>query len=123
MTDKTCSECRTVFDCAAGGSTGCWCNDFPPVMAPDPSLSCVCPSCLAKTLRQRIRETCDTLDRTACLALARPYRDRKPLIEHLDYYLEDGNWVFTEWFHWKRGQCCGNACRHCPYSHEAVPES
>jgi hypothetical protein len=20
------------------------------------------------------------------------------------------------------GKCCGNACRHCPYNHENVPE-
>ena len=31
------------------------------------------------------------------------------------YYIENGLYVFTEKFHLKRGYCCGNGCRHCPY--------
>lgn len=31
------------------------------------------------------------------------------------YYVESGNVVFTEKYHLKRGYCCGNGCRHCPY--------
>ena len=38
-----------------------------------------------------------------------------PLQEGIDYYMENGNMVFKEWFHLKRGNCCGNGCRHCPY--------
>ena len=37
-----------------------------------------------------------------------------------DYYMEDGRRVFTAHFHLKRGQCCGNGCRHCPYKHNNV---
>lgn len=37
------------------------------------------------------------------------------LVEGVDYYLEQGLWVFTEWHHRKRGRCCGNGCRHCPW--------
>jgi len=33
-----------------------------------------------------------------------------------DYYLsEEGYKVFTESYHLKRGYCCQNSCRHCPY--------
>lgn len=32
-----------------------------------------------------------------------------------DYYLEDGKYVFTEQFLLRRGYCCDNGCRHCPY--------
>jgi|TARA_R110002167_G_scaffold136327_6_gene323048 hypothetical protein len=32
-----------------------------------------------------------------------------------DSYLENGNVVMTEDFHKRRGSCCGNNCRHCPY--------
>ena len=28
--------------------------------------------------------------------------------------------VFTELAHLRRGWCCGSACRHCPFDHEAV---
>lgn len=38
-----------------------------------------------------------------------------------DFYFENGFMVFTEAFHKKRGYCCGNGCRHCPYDHENVP--
>ncbi|MBI3141596.1 MAG: hypothetical protein HYZ16_02090 [Bacteroidetes bacterium] len=37
-----------------------------------------------------------------------------------DYYVtDDGMVVFTESYHLKRGYCCGNKCRHCPYGHDS----
>lgn len=48
--------------------------------------------------------------------------ERRPLAEGEDYYFEDGFMVFTAAFHLRRGTCCGNRCRHCPYEHEAVPK-
>ena len=33
-----------------------------------------------------------------------------------DFYLnEKGYRVFTEKYHLKRGYCCLNGCKHCPY--------
>jgi hypothetical protein len=32
-----------------------------------------------------------------------------------DFYLENQFMVFTAKWHLKRGYCCGNGCRHCPY--------
>ncbi|MCU0355763.1 MAG: DUF5522 domain-containing protein [Cytophagales bacterium] len=33
-----------------------------------------------------------------------------------DYYFDErGLMVFTQAYHLKRGYCCGNRCRHCPY--------
>jgi hypothetical protein len=37
------------------------------------------------------------------------------LQEGIDYYLEDGLFVFTAAFLRKRGYCCQSGCRHCPY--------
>jgi hypothetical protein len=34
---------------------------------------------------------------------------------NLNYYIEDGKYVFTEEYHKQRGYCCGNGCRHCCY--------
>ncbi|HEX5551919.1 MAG TPA: DUF5522 domain-containing protein [Chitinophagaceae bacterium] len=46
----------------------------------------------------------------------------RPLIEKEDYDVDlSGRLVFTKAYHLKRGYCCGNACRHCPYNHENVP--
>lgn len=37
------------------------------------------------------------------------------------YYMIDGDRVvFTALFHIQRGYCCGNKCRHCPYSPKHV---
>ncbi|MEK7226205.1 MAG: DUF5522 domain-containing protein [Bacteroidota bacterium] len=45
------------------------------------------------------------------------------LIEGTDFYInEDGLVVLTEKYHLKKGYCCGNGCRHCPYQYENVPE-
>jgi iron complex transport system substrate-binding protein len=37
------------------------------------------------------------------------------LEEHRDYYVERGAFVFTESYLSRRGYCCTNGCRHCPY--------
>ena len=38
--------------------------------------------------------------------------------EGTDYYLnEDGLLVFTAAYHLKRGFCCKNKCRHCPWGY------
>ena len=36
-------------------------------------------------------------------------------LEDIDYYIEAGRWVFTAAYHRKRGHCCENVCRHCPF--------
>jgi len=43
---------------------------------------------------------------------------RTELKENVDYYIENGLYVFTEFHHRKRGYCCGSRCRHCPYPQE-----
>jgi hypothetical protein len=48
---------------------------------------------------------------------------QKPLIEDIDYYLdEQGLLIFTRHYHLNRGYCCGMGCRHCPFGYENVPE-
>jgi len=44
------------------------------------------------------------------------------LIYLVDYYIENGFYVFTEAYHRKRGYCCGSQCRHCPYPGSAGKE-
>jgi hypothetical protein len=40
----------------------------------------------------------------------------KPNLEQDDYYYsEEGYIVFTEKYLLKRGYCCKNGCKHCPY--------
>ncbi len=40
------------------------------------------------------------------------------LIEGEDFYFDPkGTMVFTEKYHLKRGTCCKNRCRHCPWQY------
>ncbi|MCI5081454.1 MAG: DUF5522 domain-containing protein [Saprospiraceae bacterium] len=43
------------------------------------------------------------------------------LKEGIDYYIEDGKYVFTAHFLRKRGYCCQSGCRHCPYGFTPSP--
>ncbi|MGB1042645.1 MAG: DUF5522 domain-containing protein [Tenacibaculum sp.] len=36
-----------------------------------------------------------------------------------EYYVnEDGYRVFKEAYHLRRGYCCKNGCKHCPYGYD-----
>ncbi len=38
-----------------------------------------------------------------------------------DFYFSDkGFKVFTEKYHLKRGYCCNNNCKHCPYGFDPL---
>jgi hypothetical protein len=40
---------------------------------------------------------------------------QQTFVEGEDYYFENGLMVFTARFLLKRGYCCNNGCRNCPY--------
>ena len=42
-------------------------------------------------------------------------------VENVDYYFENGLMVLTERFLKRRGYCCDNGCRHCPYKKSTEP--
>lgn len=50
-------------------------------------------------------------------------KDEK-LVEGRDFYLdpETGLFVMTEEYLRRRGYCCGNGCRHCPYGSATTPD-
>lgn len=40
------------------------------------------------------------------------------MAEETEYYFnEEGLLVFTEFYHLKRGFCCKNKCKHCPWKY------
>jgi len=45
------------------------------------------------------------------------------LAEGVDFYFEGGLMVLTSHFLLKRGYCCENQCRHCPYQQSKPNES
>ena len=48
-------------------------------------------------------------------ALVKSYNDTG-ILEGIHYYFEGERVVFTDIFHFQRGSCCDNGCRHCPYT-------
>lgn len=114
---KNCSSCGTAFNC---GDTlqgeKCWCNDFPPIFQPTDVIDCLCPVCFKNACSVKIEDYVATVSpETALGNRAKDLPKNESLIEGIDYYKENGNYVFKEWFHLKRGYCCKNGCRHCPY--------
>lgn len=93
---KTCERCGQSFGCEANNTDkNCWCRDLPVVtVIPAQYKDCVCPNCLNEIATKK---------------------SENDLVEGQDYYLERGLFVFTEKYHLKKGECCGNGCRHCPY--------
>jgi hypothetical protein len=45
----------------------------------------------------------------------------RELIEGVDYYVENGLFVFTIAYLRERGYCCMSGCRHCPYGYRREP--
>jgi hypothetical protein len=64
----------------------------------------------------------EPLDKTAAGRNPAPDERMERLgLEPGDYYWSpEGYLVFTEQYHLRRGHCCGNRCRHCPYGHDGV---
>jgi 2-iminoacetate synthase ThiH len=46
-----------------------------------------------------------------------------PLKEGVDFYIDNGYYVFTAVYLTNRGYCCSNGCRHCPYKGNNQPEN
>jgi len=43
-----------------------------------------------------------------------------PKVRPGDFYFDNGLMVFTAEYHLRRGYCCGNDCRHCPFESQPV---
>lgn len=119
---KYCSKCNAPFSCGAGEpNSNCWCDALPHIGQIDDIHNCLCPACLKEEMKKKIDAFVADFKTGKQENIAPKYRDKKGrLVPDLDYYIEDGNWVFTEWHHLKRGDCCGSGCLHCPYEHNNV---
>ena len=101
--------------------------DYPNIMvvtAKDglPARDCLCPQCLIQSIQHKIEQEIDTvaIHQQAPKQVMR--FKHQPLIEGLDYTIDNGLWMLSRWFHLKRGTCCGNRCRNCPYGYVKVIE-
>jgi len=98
----------------------CWCYE---IAVPHQILSRLAaesakPACLCRPCLETVARISRELDSTeAVLAeVRRVVAKRATCPDEADFYLdENGNTVFTAAYHLKRGNCCDNGCRHCPY--------
>ncbi|MDH5380269.1 MAG: DUF5522 domain-containing protein [Cyclobacteriaceae bacterium] len=115
INQKICQKCGSAFLCF---DSSCWCTDLPKIVQVDPALNCRCPSCLKELVKEKIEEFMGNLtpeNMDMIKALGTPDKT----MEGIDYYInEAGLFVFTSWYHLRRGTCCGNGCKHCPYKSE-----
>src|SRR5262245_47289909 len=96
------NDCRLCTSAAYKGP--CWCEsvNIPPdllacVPAEARNRACVCRDCVMTFHVER--------STTGPLAVVPG-----------DYYFDTGGlMIFTATYHLRRGYCCGNDCRHCPY--------
>ncbi|WP_138591675.1 DUF5522 domain-containing protein [Pseudoalteromonas aurantia] len=108
-----CNHCQQILTCR--NSEHCWCMDMPNIMPLQTDKGCLCRTCLISSIRQKIEKMANQPIRQQ-VKLAKQYAHSNSFIEGLDYDMEEGFMVMTRWAHLKRGKCCGNNCRYCPYT-------
>ena len=120
---KACSRCGVQFDCGLTEEDHCWCSHYPPIFEPDPEINCFCPKCFHIEVKKKIEIYVSEMTPEKALSDNRAKElPKTPLIKDIDYYTKTSTFVFTTWYHLKRGYCCKNGCRHCPYGFEKKNE-
>lgn len=109
MTMVNCYNCLESFECE---TKNCWCFTLPAILEIYNN-SCLCKNCLNKNIENKIASILHEYKETHTNK-AIVFKDL-PVFENYDYIIENGLWVFTSWYHLRRGYCCGNSCRNCPY--------
>lgn len=106
---RNCRRCGSSFQCNKSAIYACACSlvelsEDSIKFLKGTKYDCLCNNCLQhyEELVQKAR------------GLSFPSKQGE-LEEGLHYYFENGNWVFTEIYHFLRGHCCMNGCRNCAY--------
>lgn len=108
---KYCGRCFVQFTCKVGDVLACQCStvslsEQTKNFLLETKYDCLCADCM-----QQLEKLVSTYPlRTAPIP--------QLLIDGLHYYKEGGYFVFTELYHYLKGQCCGNKCRHCAYGNK-----
>lgn len=107
---KYCGRCFVLFTCKVSNILSCQCSSVQLSQLTkdfllETNYDCLCAKCMCEL---------------NALVNSNPHRispNPSHLIEQLHYYKEGGYFVFTELYHYLKGQCCGNKCRHCAYGY------
>ncbi len=119
MDYNVCCSCGKANNCSIINGD-CWCYNYPYLlpMATE-TTSCYCETCF----KQYAEKKSDTIAAafTPENAINNNWIKNLPktteLVLNIDYYVQDGLYVFTKWYHLKRGYCCKNNCKHCAYGY------
>ena len=113
---KACPGCGKAFVCKAGDGAGCWGMELPPALPVADGNQCFCPHCLSSKVEAAFKANPEKKTLYLKKAPKGVVAGAGSLREGRDYYINDeGNWVFTAFYHLKKGYCCQNGCKHCPY--------
>ena len=127
VTNSHCVKCGVDMACGADSDTpSCGCKGFPrlPSEAGGDGSQCLCPKCLGFVLNRSVERGIEEKGVSAMVVLASEnginsvsdtVRGKPGLVEHVDFQIENGKYVFSSWYHLKRGYCCGSGCRNCPF--------
>ncbi len=114
--EKRCPSCAAILSCSSTqNGASCWCKAYPPLMSIEAQQDCLCENCLSLVIQEKISQLINNSSQQDLIATAHQYRHDENLIVGIDYLIENNNWVFTQWYHLKRGSCCRSACKNCPY--------
>ena len=113
-----CTICQQAFECQVQQIDSCWCNQYPGILSADANTSCICEACLKTKILDKINKICE-LDYGDLDGATKRWIKGLPkttkLLPDIDYTIENGVYVFSKWYHFKRGYCCGNGCRNCAF--------
>jgi len=109
MYNKICQRCKNEFTCNSKDIKNCDCNKV--------ELSSELKYFLSKTEYDCLCQNCLT---ELGPIVSESEKERFPIkrenyIEGKHYYMEKNLFVYTEYFHIVKGECCRNNCRHCAY--------
>lgn len=105
-----CGVCGDGLSCNGGS---CWCLELPHILPVGDARECLCRACTiakaAEAIDLYLKELTPEKRRHI-----KSFGPPEKLIENIDYYINaSGNFVFTTWYHLRRGFCCGNGCSNC----------
>ncbi|HAA13762.1 MAG TPA: hypothetical protein DCE41_19550 [Cytophagales bacterium] len=110
------SYSRSEPSVACTADSGCWCMALPQVMELEEAATCLSKEDLA----QKIKDYFEVNPEAARKYWRKP-EGRIPVLdctEGVDYHVDErGRWVFTAYYHLRKGYCCQNGCKHCPYGY------
>lgn len=108
-----CTTCSNAFECTQDAN--CWCVGLPCLSEVLTDSNCRCQHCVSEMIKGYF-----LLHPEQAIPYFIKKRDQQQsgsaFEQGIEYYINDvGNWVFTAYYHLKKGYCCTNGCLHCPY--------